>query len=347
MQKRIIMVAFLCLVLVGCNNEVQSDIKTHVSDTTMQASSPDKPAAADSELTAVNKSDLYGIAYNGNNLYVAVGSKGKILTSTDGVGWTNSQSGTNKTLQSVTWGREQFVAVGDEGIILTSKDGINWIPVNSVINASFLKVKWTGSMYIAVGNGRILTSSDGEVWTEKKVPVLRINNVSDDKIPYNISDVLWDGMQYIATGGGNFILTSTNLDNWVVRVPDSRGTGMFCNLAWTGKRYVAVGDHLAMITSLGGHSWTNEGVRINKIESVDDSYTLCLNSVIWGQDKFIVVGQRGLILASTNGLNWEVIPNDSSPSLNQILGDGKKYIAVGASETIITSVDGAKWASAL
>ncbi len=58
------------------------------------------------EPSAANKSDLGGIAYNGSNIYVAVGSMGKILTSNDGIKWTERQPGIDKTLRGVVWGGE-------------------------------------------------------------------------------------------------------------------------------------------------------------------------------------------------------------------------------------------------
>jgi hypothetical protein len=58
------------------------------------------------------------VAY-GNGLFVAVGGNGTILTSRDGVNWTEQTSRSN-TLNSVTYGKGLFVAVGDGGTILTS-----------------------------------------------------------------------------------------------------------------------------------------------------------------------------------------------------------------------------------
>jgi photosystem II stability/assembly factor-like uncharacterized protein len=56
----------------------------------------------------------------GNGLFVAVGDRGAILTSTDGVNWTRLTSPTRYSLSSVTCGNGLFVAVGEDGIILTS-----------------------------------------------------------------------------------------------------------------------------------------------------------------------------------------------------------------------------------
>jgi hypothetical protein len=68
----------------------------------------------------------------GSGKFVAVGIFGYIITSTDGINWTESmpiQVG-NNSWKSVCYGRfiggGKFVAVGDVRYITTSTDGINW-----------------------------------------------------------------------------------------------------------------------------------------------------------------------------------------------------------------------------
>lgn len=342
------MLIFLfCVILTGCSNVTGNSAQTNNSNRPAETSGssgltllPDESAV---EALNEEKSDLRGIAYNGNGVYVIVGSKGMVLTSGDGLTWIPRQSGTDRNLSSVIWGKEQFVSVGDEGTLLVSSDGVTWEKVNSNINSYFYKVRWEDNLYIAMGSGTVLASEDGNGWTKKEVPLFQLNNAADDKFLYGIEDMLWDGKQYIAVGDGNFILTSKMLDQWDVRVPSSRGTGMFCSVEWNGSRYVAVGDHLAMSTSLDGHQWIAGGLKINDIENVDDYYTLCLNSIAWGQDKFIAVGQKGLILESKDGLEWSVLSSHTIAGLNQVLWDGRQFIAVGDNDTVVRSTDGAKW----
>ena len=54
------------------------------------------------------------------NTFVAVGHRGTLLTSTDGVTWTARDSGTASALLGITYGAGRFVAVGDQGTILHS-----------------------------------------------------------------------------------------------------------------------------------------------------------------------------------------------------------------------------------
>jgi len=55
-----------------------------------------------------------------------VGFYGTILTSPDGISWTERTSGTWEYLRGVIYGNGLFVTVGQSGIILTSPDGNSW-----------------------------------------------------------------------------------------------------------------------------------------------------------------------------------------------------------------------------
>lgn len=73
---------------------------------------------------------LRGVAYSSaDDLFVAVGASGTILTSPDGVTWTSRTSGTTQNLQDLTYGgaNNLFVVVAASGTILTSTDGITWL----------------------------------------------------------------------------------------------------------------------------------------------------------------------------------------------------------------------------
>ena len=72
---------------------------------------------------------LFEVTYSeSKGVYIAVGDKGSILTSSDGTNWTLAISPTNNLLSGVTYdGSDTFVAVGNNGAVLTSSDSTNWI----------------------------------------------------------------------------------------------------------------------------------------------------------------------------------------------------------------------------
>jgi hypothetical protein len=82
-----------------------------------------------------------------------------ILTSPDGVNWTERASKTNDILFCVTYGNGIFVAVGAKGAILTSPDGEHWAQRASPTSNHLRGVTYGNGIFVAVGDGgTILTS---------------------------------------------------------------------------------------------------------------------------------------------------------------------------------------------
>jgi hypothetical protein len=56
--------------------------------------------------------------------FVAVGSNGEVVTSTDCTTWNQWSSGTSNQLVSVCWGDDRFVALDKYGTVMTSNDDL-------------------------------------------------------------------------------------------------------------------------------------------------------------------------------------------------------------------------------
>lgn len=70
-------------------------------------------------------------------MIVVVGTNGTILSSMDGIAWTEQTKPSNNDLNDVTWDGSQFVVAGSNDTILTSPDGTTWtshVPGTSDIN---------------------------------------------------------------------------------------------------------------------------------------------------------------------------------------------------------------------
>ena len=99
---------------------------------------------------------INAIATNGEGLYVAVGPKGYIATSTDLINWTKQTSGTTLAFYDVAYGNGVFIAVGQNQCVYKSANGgVTWV---SKLNA--------GSSYtlysVAYGNGGFIASGDAQ-----------------------------------------------------------------------------------------------------------------------------------------------------------------------------------------
>lgn len=89
-----------------------------------------------------------------------------IYTSPDLVTWTVRTSPIAQGLSFVVYGNK-FVALGTSGGIIYSSDGITWTSTTlGTITQTPTSLVWTGSLYIAAYiNGTLLTSPDGITWT--------------------------------------------------------------------------------------------------------------------------------------------------------------------------------------
>jgi hypothetical protein len=113
---------------------------------------------------------LSGVAYGGG-LWVAVGNRNLVVTSTNGTTWTERQgafSGADWTW--IEYGNGQFVACGGAtaagrgvGTIMFSTNGINWTRGNSGTTNLLQSIAYspTLNMFVAVGNNGTIVSVKG------------------------------------------------------------------------------------------------------------------------------------------------------------------------------------------
>ena len=84
--------------------------------------------------TSENTSTTDNTTTVSNGLFVAAGTSGYILTSSDGTSWDNRSSGTTSNLIGITYGNSKFLTLTgaiDNGsnitaTVLTSSDGSSW-----------------------------------------------------------------------------------------------------------------------------------------------------------------------------------------------------------------------------
>jgi flagellin len=90
--------------------------------------------------------------------FIAVGEQ-TIITSKDGATW--DIQATSHVLNKINWDGNQYIALGDQGVIITSSDGMNWTEVDKTSNeryTSFLYNK-ARDQFIAFGQTEIKTLS--------------------------------------------------------------------------------------------------------------------------------------------------------------------------------------------
>ncbi len=273
--------------------------------------------------------NLFGVTY-GAGKFVAVGSSGSILISSNGADW--SLISWNPwpiwwDFWSVSYGAGLFVAVGDEGNIYTSADGVDWtfrgLPVGAL-----RCVRWVQDRFIATGSsGRLALSTNGTDWTMQNIgssafheargiaygmgkyvilggfPVNRTGtgfcsadavswtNASED-LPLP-TDLVFHRDRFVAPVLGGKVLVSSNGWDWFL----TNGMGTPDNFAITHvhDRFVMVGserlsDSQRVASSANGFAWKDHPVNV--------SHTGAMRAVTVGNNTVVVVGQSGLIFQS-------------------------------------------------
>lgn len=159
---------------------------------------------------------LNKVIYTGDRL-VAVGNSSYIITSDDGgTTWTQRSAGlaASSTLNSIAWSGDTFVVVGNatgtDAAITISNDAVNWTEQPNPKNTHLNDVAWNGELFVAVGDFDvvggdvyILTSPDGETWTE------RANALGST----SLVRIAWTGTEFITHDGttSDFLVINANL----------------------------------------------------------------------------------------------------------------------------------------
>ena len=185
-------------------------------------------------------SDLSAVTFSGSQ-FIALGTDGSIVTSTDGNAWASAASIPNNgaRMNSLAFGftsSATYVAVGDGGKIFTSTDLVTWTPAVSNTPNDLYSVSFPKDIFIATGaGGALLTSPDGSIWTARNSTVstaLRSTALGTGSTAA--------GASYVVVGDAGTILTSVDGTVWNPITPPPLSQDLR-NITF-GSRFVAVGQ---------------------------------------------------------------------------------------------------------
>lgn len=181
---------------------------------------------------------------DGNSASAAVTCDGKLMISTNGVGWDEVNLNFSTFFRGVTCGNGLFIAVGgsfvdEPGVILTSRDSKSWIRRAAGNRVNLYSVAYGGGSFVAVGDAdTILTSRDGASWTRRPAPTWDIL----------LAAVAYGNGVYVAVGDSGTILTSRNGVAWFRR--RSNTTAYLQDVVYDNGQFVVIGsDGLNWISS--------------------------------------------------------------------------------------------------
>jgi hypothetical protein len=267
------------------------------------------------------------------DVYVAVGDAGALLSSPDGETWTVRTSGTDLGLYDVAHGNNTFVAVGQAGEILSSSDGVTWAPASSPSSRDLKAVVHHIDRFFAVGGdfsvgAETLVSSDGITWTRPEFPAPL----------YVLTGLASDGTDLVATGSYQSDLQTFGLFAWV------EGTGWVQRIdsTGTGFRYEAVAAGSPSFVLIGPGSAANSNDTITWI-SAPIFQMETMRGLTFTPQGWLAVGDAGMTMRSADAAQWLPGPSGVAVELRDVTSDGAIHVAVGADGTITASADGVDW----
>jgi hypothetical protein len=267
---------------------------------------------------------LYGIAY-GRGIFVAVGYGGVVLTSGDGMAWTNQTVSAND-LHGITYGGGIFVAVGSLGTILTSLDGILWTNRASGTDLYLLEAAYGNGFFVIVGHsGQTLSSSDGMSWTSHEA-------ITDQ----DLNGITYGGGQFVAVGDGNgnstdgVIFRSTNnAASWTFE--DSYEPKNLRGVTYGQEEFIAVGNDGFIISAIDPEEWSDSALGCTSRNN--------LRGITCANGTFVAVGNAGTILTSADGTSWRCPNSGTTDNLHNVAYGNGRFVAVGKSGRIVRSGD--------
>lgn len=262
----------------------------------------------------------------------ADGADAYILTSTDGISWTEQTNPKNDQLDAVVWSGSLFCAVGrDDGVdsyIVTSPDGEAWTERANPKRTGLSGVVYSTelSLFVAVGladgvDAYLITSPDGATWTERSNPKNK-----------GLRNLVWSGSQFVAVGQDDgtdaYIITSPDGTTWIEQ--ENPKNFQLNHIAWNGSQFTAVGTadgtDAYMVTSPDGVTWTEQ--------TNPKNFTLA--GILWDGSQFIAVGVAdgtdAYMITSPDGITWTEQINPKNFLLSSIAFDGSLLVVVGEAD---------------
>jgi len=193
------------------------------------------------------------------------------------------------------------------------------------------------------GSFEVVPASGGSTWTKVSVSP-----------PAELFGIGWDGQRYIAVGGRGTVITSPDLNAWVIQASGVTHTLRSVAVSPTG--VVAVGDNTAgeavAISSLDGANWSVTHRSTNCSGSACSSVSQ-LSRVIWTGTQYIAVGMErptgsmmfyALVLTSPDGVTWSKRAAQTMPISDEWYGPSWRWVlsvAWSGSVFVLPAIDSA------
>jgi hypothetical protein len=241
-------------------------------------------------------------------------------------------------LNAVAFGGARFVAVGN-GAIVTSDDGQHWTD-QTFTNLSMLGIAYGAERFVAVGTDtQLMSSTNGAAWKVRSFGYGSLHGVCHGS------------HGFVAVGGTissygfpiSLIVNSADGETWAA----STGQLAFGPLAvaFGNGTYVAVGVDFNYDANEPGIAVSTTSTNWITLDSVTNVY---LKGIAFGNGLFVAAGAirstlKPVVLTSSNAVDWNSFSLPSI-SLEHVSFDGSRFIITG-DQTAYISADGISWTS--
>lgn len=310
--------------------------------------------------------NIYDVEFANGKFYAGTLNAG-IMSSTDGVSWTQVYAGTNAAITSIQFLNGLLIAQYDSifsnaGTMLLSTNGTNWTTVglaNGIAGrATYGNGMWvfpfTGKRYrFSQTNGSDLASVDIAHTTTS---MGFINGKFIDGDYYVSSDaVTWTqatGLPFSAPSNEQHAF-ETNGDILVAVGESIVSTEDAATFTLRSSR--PVDTTLRLFTVLqGGGKWLLTGDGVTAVSTDLEHWTTTpqtakqFENAAYGAGKFIATGPgpgaQPVVYQSTDGVNWQIVGTAGQYDFEAIAYGGGRWVAASASDKrFYHSVDGAAW----
>ncbi len=224
----------------------------------------------------------------------------------------------------------------------TAVAGQNWANATTTSIGTLQSVDYLNGRYVAVSDsGKALTSTDGSTWAATTVLSSSTStDVLDAQSVSHFNSVLVAAGSLTGASTTSAFATSTDGVTWTpLVVPVVTGP---VHALVDGPKLLALSDGGKVYGSTDGSTWAAQATL---------SGPGTLNAGVYGNSRYVLVGNSGYISTSTTGTTWgsgQVIKDSSGNfvNLHGVTWTGTLYVAVGDGGTIATSPNGSSWSSA-
>jgi hypothetical protein len=320
-----------------------------VGDNSMIASSPDattwtirRQANSNAILNKVAFADGRFIAVGQGTSTTVLGGA-LILTSLDGITWTQATVNLNAQLFSIVHNGTIWLASGlsSPPAYATSTDGVTWTVRGVTTGDGLTRVAYGNGRFVGINDqNRVNTSTDGVTWTRSFVVG------SADSTSFSFGEVVFfNGSFYTAgrdSGFNGTIYKSTDGATWTQAAAPASSNGGFTFIGQTTGAMV-VGGNGGLFTSTDGTTWTKRSPALPPARIGTES----VGAVAGANGTLFSLGIYGSITTSpaTDGATWTRRTTGTAHDLYGVVYDGSRFVAVGTGGTVVTSPEGTTWTS--